>query len=506
MGIKAIIFARVSSVQQDYDRQISDLMPVVKADGYKKDEIYIIKHKESATKNNFEQRQSVQELIDLIEHNPIEILYTSEVSRLARRSDVMYGILKVVTEKNICIYIQKPQEIRSINPDGTPNPSFTIMFAFLQSMAESESVIKLERLKSGLRQRRAEGRVTGRIKFGYDRTFDNKPIPNAEKAKAIRDIFDMYLTNHTIGEIWKKYQDTGLLGELSRSSGEGRIKKILHDPAYIGEHPIFQYQPIVSKEIWNATQERFKSRDRKKMMTKEIYLCQGLIRCKGRAMSPRRDKKQYEFMDINNSKKYTVNVNVLDSLAKEASCGVSTVLDGKDIRQRLKSLSESLKMANLRILKCDSTLKSLDRQRKRVNDMYQKDKIDEYEWNKRLQGIDEESDRCQTIKKEQLNNVANFSNAKEQLMQKLANNNRRLDDESYRNITDPIEERELVRKCIKTIDVIPLSKGNYKIVLYYNDSSFNSDVWYHYVVRGWKITLQYVCGDIVREMEWTKRI
>ena len=506
MEIKAIIFARVSSVQQDYDRKISDLMPVVKADGYKKDEIYIIKHKESATKNNFEQRQSVRELIDLIDHKPVEIVYTSEVSRLARRSDVTYGILKVVTEKNICIYIQKPQPIRSINIDGTPNPTFTIMFAFLQSMAEQESVIKLERLKSGIKQRRAEGRITGKIKFGYDRTEDNKPIPNPEKAKAIRDIFDMYLTNHTIGEIWRKYQDTGLLGELSRSSGEGRIKKILHDPAYIGEHPIFQYQPIVSREVWDRTRERFKSRDSKKMVTKVIYLCQSLIKCKGRSMTPRYDKKQYEFTDRNIGKKYCVNVNVLDSLAKEASCGVCTVLDGKDIKQRLKSLSESLKMANLRVSKCDTTLKSLDRQRKRVNDMYQKDRIEEYEWNKRLEAIDEESDRCQTIKKEQLNNIANFNSAKEQLAQKLANNNKRLDEESYRNITDPIEERELVRKCIKTIDVIPLSKGNYKIVIYYQDPSFNSDVWYHYVARGWKITLQYVCGDIVREMEWTKRI
>lgn len=506
MEIKAIIFARVSSVQQDYDRQISDLMPVVKADGYKKDEIYIIKHKESATKNNFEQRQSVQELMDLIEHNPIEIVYTSEVSRLARRSDVTYGILKVVTEKNICIYIQKPQEIRSINPDGTPNPSFTIMFAFLQSMAESESVIKLERLKSGLKQRRAEGRITGKIKFGYDRTFDNKPVPNAEKAKAIRDIFDMYLTNHTIGEIWRKYQDTGLLGELSRSSGEGRIKKILHDPAYIGEHPIFQYQPIVSKEIWNATQERFKSRDKKKMMTKVIYLCQGLIKCKGRAMTPRYDKKQYELVDKNIGKKYCVNVNVLDSLAKEASCGVSSVLDGKAIRQRLKSLSESLKMANLRVSGCGRMLKSLKKQRNKVLDMYQKEIIDELEFNRRLTNVDDEIDRSERVKKEQLDNIAQICSIKEQLEEKYKNNNRRLEDKPYLDITDPIEERELVRKCIKTIDVIPLSKANYKIVIYFNDPSFNSDVWYHYTARGWKITLQYVCDEIVREVEWTKRI
>ena len=78
MTTKAVIFARVSSVQQEYDRQISDLMPIVMADGYKDDEIYIIKYKESATKNDFEQRQSVQELITLIDSNPIEIVYKIE--------------------------------------------------------------------------------------------------------------------------------------------------------------------------------------------------------------------------------------------------------------------------------------------------------------------------------------------------------------------------------------------------------------------------------------------
>lgn len=505
MGIKAVIFARVSSIQQEYDRQISDLMPVVKADGYKGDEIYIIKYKESATKNNFEERHSVQELIDLIEHNPIEVVYTSEVSRLARRSDVMYGILKAVTEKNICLYIQKPQPVRSINPDGTPNPSATIMLAFLQSMAEQESAIKLERLKSGIKQRRAEGRITGKIKFGYDRTDDNKPTPNPVQARAIRDIFDMYLTNHTIGEIWNKYKDTGIFGQLSRVSGEGRIKKILHDKSYIGQHPIFNYQPIVSKEVFEKTQERFKSRDKKKMMTKVIYLCQGLIRCNGRAMSPRYDKKQYEFVDKNNSKKYCVNVNVLDSLAKELSCGVYTIMDDNTIKQRLKVLSDNLKMAILRLSQCDSSIKSLQKQRIKVLDMYQHDDIDYADYKRRLENVDNETERTLKVKQENLNNIANFKGVQEKLEDRLRTH-RIIGDEEFKNISDPVQERELVRKCIKYIDVIPMGKAEYKIVPHYQDVSLDSDVWFHYKVRGWKIYFEYVCDEIIRPMEWTKRL
>lgn len=507
MEIKAIIFVRVSSQQQEYDRQISDLMPIVKQDGYEDGEIHVIKHKESATKNNFEQRQSIQELMNLIEHNKIEIVYTTEISRLARRSDVMFGILKVALEKNICLYIQKPQALRSINSDGTPNPTATMMFTFLLTMAEQESVIKTQRTLSGIKQKRLEGRITAsKIKFGYDRSNDNKPMVNSVQARVVRDIFDMYLSNHTIGEIWRKYADTGILGQLSKSSGEGRIKKILHDKTYAGEHDIFLYPPIVSKELFKTTQERFKSRDKKKMMTKVIGLCQGLIKCKGRTMSPRYDKKQYEYYDKNNSRKYAVNINVLDSLAKELSCGVSTVLDSKTAKQRLKSLSESIKIANLRINKCDSSISALQKQKDRVNDMYQSDRISKAEYDKRWIDIEDEIDRVTKVKKENLDNIAHFENMVEQIKQKLATN-KSLGDEAFKSITDPFEERELVRKCIKFIEAIPLGKAEYKFVVDYQDPSLNdSSVWFHYKVRGRKIYFEYVCGEEVRHMEWTRRI
>ena len=69
---KVILFARVSSDKQSYERQISDLMPLIKADGYSDNDVAIIQHKESAIKNDVQNRKSIAELKDLISNNQIE--------------------------------------------------------------------------------------------------------------------------------------------------------------------------------------------------------------------------------------------------------------------------------------------------------------------------------------------------------------------------------------------------------------------------------------------------
>ena len=80
----------------------------------------------------------------------------------------------------------------------------------------------------------------------------------------------------------------------------------------------------------------------------------------------------------------------IDSLAKELSCGAVTILDDKTIKQRLKNLSEGLKLANLRVSECDSQINSLEKQKDKVNTMFQTDKIGEADYNKRWQSIQDE--------------------------------------------------------------------------------------------------------------------
>ena len=138
---KAVIFVRVSSSSQDYTRQIEDLKPLVIKDGYSMDEVAIIKHKESAIKNDIYNRKSISELKDLIAGNPIEACYVTEISRLSRRGDVMYSVLALLEEKHISLVVQQPTLLRTYE-NGKPNAMAHVVIAFLSQVAQQETELK----------------------------------------------------------------------------------------------------------------------------------------------------------------------------------------------------------------------------------------------------------------------------------------------------------------------------------------------------------------------------
>ena len=51
---KAVLFARVSTKKQSFNRQRLDLLPLMYEDGYSDEEIKIIEYKESAIKNDIQ--------------------------------------------------------------------------------------------------------------------------------------------------------------------------------------------------------------------------------------------------------------------------------------------------------------------------------------------------------------------------------------------------------------------------------------------------------------------
>ena len=157
-NIKAIMFVRVSSNAQDFERQKTALLPLIKSDGYADNEIAIVEHKESATKNDFNSRQSLQELQNYINTCNIQNVYVHEISRLARRSDVMYKVMALLEEHKICLVCATPTLLRTIE-NGVPNPVAHMMFAFLSQVAQSEMEQKNIRTATGRAQKLKEGKI-----------------------------------------------------------------------------------------------------------------------------------------------------------------------------------------------------------------------------------------------------------------------------------------------------------------------------------------------------------
>lgn len=160
--MKAVIYARTSSSgtqehRQDTTRQISDLTEYCR---YQKYEI-IKTFEEHLTAKNGTGRPVLNECIDYCKHNNIDILITSELSRINRGSvfDTM-NFVKELMDSGINLYTQKEQ-FTLLNDDGKPSIFAPVLLSCL-SLANS---LELESIKFRLQSGRELAKKRG-VKMG----------------------------------------------------------------------------------------------------------------------------------------------------------------------------------------------------------------------------------------------------------------------------------------------------------------------------------------------------
>ena len=95
---------------QDLQPQLDAVKRQIIADEYKESEIVVVKGKESAIKLKEEQRQTLNEMKQLIDEYPsIEAVYFFAVDRLARRMSVVMSIKEWADERKINLVFLNPQ-------------------------------------------------------------------------------------------------------------------------------------------------------------------------------------------------------------------------------------------------------------------------------------------------------------------------------------------------------------------------------------------------------------
>ena len=99
---KAIIYARVSTAGQDYDRELVELKQYAARMGY--DVVKTFSEKISGAKK-VEERQATTELLNYIEVNKVDKVLIYECSRLSRRAVDFLSIIEIFNEKKISLYI-----------------------------------------------------------------------------------------------------------------------------------------------------------------------------------------------------------------------------------------------------------------------------------------------------------------------------------------------------------------------------------------------------------------
>jgi putative DNA-invertase from lambdoid prophage Rac len=153
--IRVAIYARVSTKDQNCDRQIADLENYAQLAGYTAIATY--KETASGAKNDRTERRMV---INLARARKIDAVLVTELSRWGRSTIDLISTLQELATYNVSLIAQTGMTFDLATPHGK------LIAQILASMAEFERSLICERVRSGLAHARAKGKVFGRRKGG----------------------------------------------------------------------------------------------------------------------------------------------------------------------------------------------------------------------------------------------------------------------------------------------------------------------------------------------------
>ena len=179
--IKAVIYARVSTQGQDYDRQLAELKQYADRMGY--DIVKTFSEKNRGAKK-VEERQAMTELLNYVEVNKVDKVLIYECSRLSRRAVDFLSIIEIFNEKKISLYIHQ-NGLETLLPNGEINPIATLVLGILAQFNSMERSLIRSRMESGYNNFRNNGGIVGR-KTGYRKTSEQMKEEYAEEIRLLK--------------------------------------------------------------------------------------------------------------------------------------------------------------------------------------------------------------------------------------------------------------------------------------------------------------------------------
>ena len=287
---KCICLCRVSTNTQDLEAQRTKVVANAIADGYTKDEIAVVEKKESAIKLSELERESLNEMKEIINDNPtIESVYVFAIDRLARRVNIVLSIKDYLTERGINLVFLNPHKMSTLRKDEKSGKMIedeltTMLLMFLSYGAEMEMKIKKERFAAKKEKMISENLLPfGKPVFGYKRLKGGEIVEDEEKATIVRSAFFDYIENDmTLREIEKKYIEAGYFKPRKYYDGS-IIKTILNNRAYIGDKSTkgnaISYPQLVPVDMFFAAQDKLAANKiGEKKNTKWVNYGKGIVR------------------------------------------------------------------------------------------------------------------------------------------------------------------------------------------------------------------------------------
>ena len=356
---RAILIVRVSSDSQfeknSIEGQRSELIEhAIQHGGYTLEQLEIIESDggESATKLELLKRPTIKKLDALTDspQNTIESVYVYSLDRLVRNVKEYLNLRDDFFLKRKINFISKSQPILNITQNESPQS--IIIHANFGAIAEYEGLLRIERIKTGKKTKRAAQCYTGGQRpFGYtfkrqnkvnniiievETLHDTQFVPHPVESKCIYDIFSIY-SQGNIGQriLYDKIKIKYPSIKLEFST----LANILRNPIYAGIPSVEKqilindkivtfhsrtYPAIISKEMFDKCEKIRNANNKNLTKSKIVYYSHRLIKCNccngfliplkprmryscGNSWDPRQSKVKCNAPDA-------ININVIDFL------------------------------------------------------------------------------------------------------------------------------------------------------------------------------------------------
>lgn len=242
-------------------------------------------------------RRAFQDMIALAKEKekPFSVILVWKFSRFARNQEESIVYKSMLSRLGV--------EVVSISEPLDDSPFGSLIERIIEWMDEFYSIRLAGEVKRGMAEKVSRGEIVTVPAFGYDvqgKTY----VPN-EHADTVRQIYADYLGGKGLVTIARELADSGVTTRRGSIPSNRWIRYILRNPVYIGkirwskggkidyvhggeddENALLVdggFESLVSREIWDAAQEKLKRRAQALPYTRHDqqvdWMLKGLVRC-----------------------------------------------------------------------------------------------------------------------------------------------------------------------------------------------------------------------------------
>lgn len=168
-------------------------------------------------------RPQGKRLVDAIDNGIIDTVCVTRLDRAFRSASDCLNMSEQWSRKGISLRILNfaGQEVNTSTAVGK------LWLTMMAGVSEFEKNLTKERCAEGREARRAEGKVIGGLRFGYDLDDDKRLIPNQVEQNIIESIKKMKINKFSLSKIANKLNNNGYTTKQGKPWSFGSVHTIL---------------------------------------------------------------------------------------------------------------------------------------------------------------------------------------------------------------------------------------------------------------------------------------